>query len=181
MLIQHDLLHAGKRLFLCLTDQHALPQRQAVRLQHDGIVRLLQIFLSRLRILKGLIGRRGNMILFHQILGKRLASLQDGRVLPGAESPQSRFLQNVHKSLRQRIVRPYDDQIHRFFLCKGCDSVKLLYADRHALGDSGDSRVAGRTVYLFRFRASGCGSRNGVLPSSAPYDQNLHSFLPLIT
>ena len=50
-----------------------------------------------------------------QIFGKSLASLENRRLLIRSEHAQPRFLQHIHKTAHQRVIRRHKHQIHLLF------------------------------------------------------------------
>ena len=170
MLVQHNFTYAVLRLFQRITDENALAERQSVCLQHDRELRCLQVSQRLVRVVKVLIGRCGNSVFFHQILGEGLGALQDSRVFPGAKDAQPLFFKHIHDSAHQRIVHAYYRQIDLFFLCERCQLLKFHGANGHAFRIFFDARVSRRAVYLFCLRTLGNLPRNGMFPSAGTYD-----------
>ena len=111
------------------------------------------------------------MIFFHQILGKRLASLQNRCILSRSEYPEALCLQYICQSAYQRVIRCHKNQIHPLFLCICNNFIKFHYADsRLALCNLCDSRVAGNTIKLIHFFTLPHTDCNRMLTSAAAYD-----------
>ena len=86
-LVGHDLLDALFCLIEVLANQNAFSESQAVGFENDGEISIFQISERRLRAVEGLIGSCGNLIFFHQVLGKCFGAFQDGRIFSRTENP----------------------------------------------------------------------------------------------
>ena len=174
LLILHDLLNAGLRLVKILADQNSLSKSQSVCFQDNGKVCCFQIGKCCLRIIKILIRCCRNIVLFHKILGKCLASFQDRRIFPGSESPKTCFLQSVYQTAYQRIIHCHDRQINFFLFRKCCNLIKLHGSNRNTLSDHADTGIARCTIDLAYFSAFGNTVCDRVFSATAANDQNLH-------
>ena len=135
------------RLLDRLRDDDALAERQAVRLDDDGRALRLNIGAGGLRLGEELILRRGDAVLFHQILGKGLARLDDGGLLVGAEAGNTRRAQRVHRAEGEGIVRRDNGVVDPVRLGKLDLRGDVLCADlTDADRVGGDAAVAGQAV-----------------------------------
>ena len=135
------------RLLDRLRDDDALAERQAVRLDDDGRALRLNIGAGGLRLGEELILRRGDAVLFHQILGKGLARLDDGGLFVGAEARNARLAQRIDRAEGQRIVRRDDGVVDPVRFRKFDLRGDVLCADlRHADRVGGDAAVTGQAV-----------------------------------
>ena len=118
------------------------------------------------------------MIFLHQVFGKRLGGLQDGRALYGSEYPQASRLKSVRGSCCQGIVGTDDSQIDVLLPGECCQLLKIHAPDIDTLRHLGDPRVAGGAVQLVHFPALSHFPGNGVLSPAAAYDQYFHVLPP---
>ena len=130
-----------------LRDDDALAERQTVGLDDDGRALRLNIGAGGLHVGEELVLRRGDAVLFHQILGKGLARLDDGGLFVGAEARDARLGQRVHRAEGQRIVRRDDGVVDPVRFRKFDLRGDVLCADlRHADRVGGDAAVTGQAV-----------------------------------
>ncbi len=127
---------------------------------------MLQICKRFLRIIEILVSSGRNPILFHQILGKCLGSLQNRRISAGSEDSKPLPFKHIHNTTYQRIVHADHGQINLFFPGKDRQLLKLHGPDRHALRIFLNPCIAGRTVDFFRLRALSRLPGYGMLPSA---------------
>ena len=121
------ILHTGpdSRLGLLpgFRNGDALAQSQAVGLHHRGDGSGFQIFQRRRQVVKGLIGRGGDVILPHQILGKDLAALQNGGGPIGAEAGDTHPFQQVHTAQNQGVIGGHHGKVDGLLLRKVPDGL----------------------------------------------------------
>ena len=127
-----------------LGNDDALAQRQTVGLDHGRHGSGVEIAERRVHVLKNRIFRRGNAVLFHQILGKHLAALDDGGICPGPEAGNVPTFQRVHAAQHQRVIRSHHSVIDGVLHGKLYDAVKLGRSDGNAGGVSGNAAVSGQ-------------------------------------
>ena len=157
------LLHGGGHY-------HALAQSQAVRLDHNGGPLTADVGQGLLHVGEGLILGGGDVVLFHQFLGERLAGLQNGGVGPGAEGGDASRLQGVHHAQGQGIVGSHHDKVHGVLPGPGHHAFHIGGLDGHTLGHLGDAPVAGGAVQLSHLGALGQLPADGVLTPAAADD-----------
>ena len=132
-----------------LRDDDALAECQTVGLDDDGRALRINIGAGSVRVGEELILCRGDAVLFHQVLGKCLARLDDGGLLVGAEAGNARLAQRVHRAEGQRIVRRDDGVVDPVRLGKFNLRGDVLCADLwHADRVGGDAAVTGQAVDL---------------------------------
>ena len=105
LFVLHDLPHSFPGVPAVHGHGHALAQGQAVRLDHRRDRRSLKVFQGLFRVSEDLVGRGGNAVFLHQVLGEDLAALDDGGVRAGTEAGDALLFQRVHTAQHQRIVR----------------------------------------------------------------------------
>ena len=168
LVVLHHGAHGLLGLFHGGGYHHTLAQSQTVRLDYDGSTLPVDVGQGLLHVGEGLILGGGDVVLFHQLLGERLAGLQNGGVGPGAEGGDARRLQGVHHAQSQGIVRGHHDKVHGVVLGPGHHVLHIGGLDGHTLGHLGDASVAGGAVQLRNFGALGQLPADGVLtPASA--------------
>ena len=86
------------------------------------------------------------MVLFHQVLGKCLRTLQNGRILPWSEHPESPGLKYIDNTAHQRVIHPHDGQINLLFLCKIRQFFKFHCSDGNAFRHLSNAGIARRAV-----------------------------------
>ena len=137
----------GLCLLRRLRDDDALAERESVGLNDDGRALRVDIGAGSLHLGEELVACRGNAVLFHQVLGKGLARLDDGGLLVGAEAGDAHLAQRVHRAEGQRIVRRDDCVVDAVRPRKLDLRGDVLCADlRHARRVGGNAAVAGQTV-----------------------------------
>ena len=176
LVILHDRAHTGLGLLKVLADEDALPESKAVCLEDSREFCLRPKVRDRCRrVRKCLIGGGRDAVLLHQILGKRLASLDNGGIFPGAEDAQPGGLQRVNQSGAQRIILAAHHQIDPVLLRKRGLPVEFHHTDRYTLRDLCDAGIARRTVQLLAPRTSHNCLCNGVFPAASADQKNLHA------
>ena len=118
------------------------------------------------------------MVFLHQVFGEHLAALDDGGVLSGAEAGNTLFLQRVHGAQHQRIVRRHHGIVNLFFYGKSDNSVNIRCAHIDAGGVPGDAAVAGQSKNFRDGRIFLQLADDGVFPSAAADNHNLHILSP---
>ena len=178
-MVEHDGLDRcnGGRAILC--DEHALSQRQTVRLDDNGQGTGLDIVHGGTGVGEHLILRRRDAVFFHQLLGKDLAALDDGGFRLRTEAGDTGGLQRVHRAEHQRIVRRDHGKINIVALGKGHLCGDVLRADvRNAHGVGRDAAVSGQAVDRLHFGVFFQFPDDGVLTAATADDQKVHGALP---
>ena len=178
--VEHDGLDRCDGGRAILRDEHALSQCQTVSLDDDGQGTGLDVVHGGTGVGKHLILRCRDAVLFHQILGKDLAALDDGGFRLRAEAWDTGGLQRVHRAEHQRIVRCDHGKINIVALGKGDLRGDVLRADvRNAHGVGRDAAVSGQAVDRLHFGVLFQFSDDGVLTAATADDQKVHGALPL--
>ena len=179
LFVQHDLLDAVGGLLLILADQHALAQRQTVRLDDDGVFALgFDVVHDLLGVVKRLIFGRRDAVFLHQVLAEHLTGLNAGRGLVGTECRDAHSGQRIDHAQRQRVVLGDDDIVKGFFLGKFDHGVHVGGRDGLAVGVIADAAVAGRTPDLGAVGAFFQRADDGVFTPAAADNQNFHKRPP---
>ena len=131
----------------------ALTQRQAVRLDYHRNPAIPDIFQCLIHIVECLVFRRRNSVFFHQILGERLAALDNCSRLRRSEARNALLIQHVHQSQNQRIVRCHHHIIHVFLHAPLRNLVQVLGTDCHAFRILRNSAVSRQRVDFRNLRA----------------------------
>ena len=178
------VLHHGPDGILCLFigpgDQHALAQGQTVRLDDDGEGGGFQIGERRSGRIEHLISGGGDVIFFHQVLGKDLAGLDPGGSGVRPEAGDARGVEGVHTPQSQRIVRRHHREPHGVGDGEVHNSADVCGADlRHTNGVSGDAAVARQGVNRLHHRIFFQFFDDGVLPAAAAYYEKIHRIVLL--
>ena len=166
-----DTVLCGSQVF---ADQNALAQSQSGCLENDGERGCLQISQCLVRIVKSLVSSCRNAVFFHQILGKSLASLDDGRIGGGSENAQSLCLKGIHDARAERIVHAADSEVDLLLLRKSGQGRKVHGPDRDTLGDARNAGISGSAVQLRNASAAQDRVRDRVFSSAAAYQQHFH-------
>ncbi len=177
--ILHDLFHGGLCFRIIRSKDHAFPEGQAVRLNNSRVRAPFPDEIQRLfRIIEHFILRRGNVIFFHQALGKNLAAFDPGRLCIRTERADARFFQLIHHSGGKRIIRCNKDQVSLVLFAKFHNTRNIRRGKRDALRVFRNSPIAGGAVQLRGMRALFQFADNGMLPAAAADYQNLHCVCP---
>ena len=157
------LLHSGG-------DNHALSQRKTVCLDYDRSALCVDV-VQRLRLVgKGAVFCGGDVILCHQLLGKRLGCLDDCGVFPGAEGTKPCGLHGIHHAQCERVVRGDDDEINGVLPCPDDHGLHVRGGNIHALRQLRNSGVSGGAVQGTHLGGLRQLPADGVLPSAAAYN-----------
>src|SRR5699024_5670239 len=176
LFVQHDLLDGGVGLGLVLADQHALAQRQAVRLDDHRVLAAGADVVHHLgRVLKHLVVGGGDAVLFHQVFAEHLAGLDAGGRLVGAESGGARRGARGQHAQRQRVTLGDDHVGEGFLLGKGHHGLHIGGGDGLAGGVVADAAVAGGTPDLGAVRAFFQRADDGVFTPAAANNKDLHA------
>ncbi|MPM04506.1 hypothetical protein SDC9_50784 [bioreactor metagenome] len=153
---ENPFLHHGVNRFAGflarLSNDHALAQRRAVRLDDAGIRRLVQIGVSAFGAVEHFVIRRRDAEFMHERFGKALASLYFGGGFAGAETANALCAEPVANAQNQRVVRADDGEVDFVFHRERDDFVNLGSADGHALRVRLHAAVAGQRVNLIDAR-----------------------------
>ena len=177
LLVFHDLPHGFARFPAVHGHGHALAQGQAVRLDYRRNRRGFQVFQRLFRIGEYFIGRGGNPVLLHQVLGEDLASLNDRRVFPGTEAGNAHRLQGIHTTQHQRIIRSHNRIINLCGFGKSHDSINIRSLDIHTGCVRRDPAVSRQGINGFDFRVLPQFLDNGMLTAAAADKKNIHNLL----
>ena len=79
--------------------------------------------------------------MFHQVLGKDLASFDDGRRFVGAEAGHADGFQRVHRAQNKGVIWSNHCKINGILLGKLHDTVKLFRADVYTSSILGNTAV----------------------------------------
>ena len=172
LLVQHDLLDAVGGLLLVLADEHALAQRQTVRLDDHRVLALgLDVVHDFGGVVEGLILSGRDAVLLHQVFGEDLGGLDAGSRLVRAEGRDADLRQRIHHAQCQRVVLRHHHIIELFLRRKGHHGLHIGGLDVLALGVVADAAVARRAPDLAAVRALLQRLDDGVLPPAAADDQ----------
>ena len=168
--IFHHIPDGGLGLVPGLGDDNALAQRKTIGLDDGGDGGGVQIGKGGGHVVEDLIPGGGDAVLFHEILGKDLAALNDGGPGAGAKAGDFSRFQRVHAAQYQRVVGRDHGVIYLLLLREGDDLVNFRSADGDAHRVRRDAAVAGESE---NFRDLGIlfqAFDDGVFPSAAAYD-----------
>ena len=163
-----------------MTDEHALAERQPVRLDYQRKRALLDV-VERQRIVgKVLVVGGRYAVAAHEILGVHLAALQPCRRLFRSERAHAVVVQFVHEPQIQRVVGRDDNQLdaareHRFL-----DFLEVGRTAADANRVLGNTRVSGQAVDLAYLFALFQFFDDCVFSSAAADYQNFHYYSPLL-
>ncbi len=181
---EHALHHGGDHGALGVlpgkADHHALAQRQAVGLDHHRKRRGLHILQRGLGVVEHLVGRGGDVILLHQVLGEHLAGLDAGGPGVRPEARDAQRVQPVHAPQRQRVVRGHHGEVSRVGLRVFDDALDIRGPDVHAGRVLRDARVAGQRHDFGDLRVLPELFDDGVLAPAAADDQYPHDRVSFI-
>ena len=170
LFVLHHLTHGLLGLLHRSGNHHALAQSQTVGLDHDGRTLRTDVGQRLVKVCKGLVPGSGDVVLFHQFLGKGLAGLDDSGVGPGAEGGDACRLQSVHHAQGQRIVRGHHDKVHGILFGPLDHSLYIGGLDGHAGGHLCNAGVAGSAVELCDTGRLGQLPADGVLTAATADD-----------
>ena len=175
----HHLHNGLLRLFHRRRDDHALAQRQPIRLDDNRRALRVQIRQRLVHLGEDFALRRGDSVFAHQVFGEDLARLHLRRVSRRPKRRNPRRLQLVHAAQRQRIIRRDADKIDLFPLRQRDNTLDIRRLDlRDAPRDLRNTRVARRAEdlrHVLRFAQLFAYS---VLASAAANHQYLHKHPP---
>ena len=175
LFVQHNLLDAVGGLLLILANQHALAQRQTVRLDDNRVFALgTDVVHDLLGVVERLIFGRRDAVFLHQVLAEHLAGLNAGRGLVGAEGRNTDGGQRVHHAQRQRVILCDYRVVKGFFLGKLDHGVHIGGRDGLAVCIIADAAVAGRAPDFGAAGALFQCADDGVLTPAAANNQNFH-------
>ena len=166
-------------LLLVLADEHALAQRQTVRLDDHRVLALgLDVRHDLGRVIKRLILRGGDAVFLHQVLGEHLGGLDAGSSLVRAKGRDAGLCQLVHHAQGQRVILRHHDVIKFFLNGKAHHGLHIGGLDVLALGVVADAAVAGGTPDL---AAVGALFRALIMACSRPPPPTTRIFLLIFT
>ena len=153
---------AGVELVLRLADEDALSCCEAVDLDHAG----------RARDGDALRGRHARRL--EHVLGERLRAFDPCRRLRRTEGGDPAATERVHEPDHERSLRPHHHQVDADLAAEREQALAVLGANRVALPQARDPRVARRRVQLVELGARGKLPGERVLAAARPDDQHLH-------
>ncbi len=174
----HCLTHCCLGLVAGRCHSHALSERQAVGLDHDGQVAGGDVCEGRGFVVVNGVTCGGDAVACHEGLGERLRALDLRGGLGRTEAADTCGGKGIHSSGHERVVRSDDGVVHAFLKRIGDERVDVHRAN----GDAGDpvlprdAGVARRYDNLVHARAASQLAYDRMLASARSYDQNLHCF-----
>ena len=175
------LLHNGANgvggLLTLHGDDNALAECETVRLDNNGDGTLGNIFICILRRLKDLVGRGGNAVLLHKILGEDLASLDLCRRGTRAEAGHADSLKSVNATEHQRIVGSDYRVVDLVLRRELNDRINILCTDGNESGVLCHTAVAGEGKDLFDRLVLTELLYDGVLSAATAYYHYFHLVL----
>ena len=132
LFIDHDRVDRSLGFLDRLTQQHALAQREPVGLHRAFAVQLRGKRLGSRGEIECARARRGNVVARHEILTEHLARFKSCRRLVRPPNAQAVFLEQIHNTHRQRVIRPHHREIRLLFLGEHHQCRQILRAHRHA-------------------------------------------------
>ena len=160
-----------------LGDNHAFAQCQTVRLDDGGDGSGFQVVQGSFHVVEHLICGGGNMVFLHEVFGEDLAALDDGSVGSGTKAGDADFVQGIHRTQHQRVVRRNHGIVNAVFRGKGHQRRDVRCADVDAGGICSNAAVAGQSVnfgnrfIFFQFLD------DGVLSPAATDNHDFHRIL----
>ena len=173
----HHLFDRLFRVRLVLGYDNALAGSETVRLYYHGIAVNAHRVEQRLLIRKFLIACGRYVVAGKKCLCKRFAGFKLRALLVRSEHAHACRTQRVRNPHSKRHLGTDDRHINAVFRGKTADPVYILRLYIHALGNAPYSRIARRTVYLFRFFALCKLPADSVLTPAASHYKYLHIFL----
>jgi len=164
-------LHGLNGLLARHGHHHALAERQAVGLDHDGQGRALNVFERSRRVVKYLVGGGGYAVLLHEVLGKDLAALYHSRALFRPEAGYARGLQRVHHAEAERVVRRDHGVVYLVLPGIGHGAVNIRRGHTGAYCVLRDPAVAGQDMYFAGPGAFFERPHNSVFPPTGTYNE----------
>ena len=178
LFVQHNLFEPRFGRGLVLTDQHALAEREPVRLDDDRVLAAAaDVAERRVGVVKGFIVGGRDAVLLHQILAEHLARLNAGGRGVRAEGRDAGLGHRIHHAKGQRVVLCDHRVVDRVLLRIGDHRRDVGGLDIDAGRVVPDAAVARRAV---KSRVQGAFLQRAddrVFASAAADDQNLHSKL----
>ena len=137
--------HFGQRFLRFvprLRDDHALARRQAIRLQHEWRVEMLERTPRRLQRSRAFVARGGDACALAQVLGKTLAAfeLRGGLARPEHRDPLRS--QIVRQPGDQRRFGADHDEVDMVLVTKGGHGLVIGGIQRDTVGKAGGTRIA---------------------------------------
>ena len=157
-----------------LADEHALAERQPVRLQHHGEFAFFDVRERGIVIVERFIGGGRDAVLFHQFFANALARFDLGGALVRAEYLVPAPFQLVRKPQRERVVGS-DDRISDVGMGVHpiADRPQVAIVDVDALRKLCDARIPFHAIDLTDQRAFGERRHDGVLAAAVADHQNV--------
>ena len=160
--------HPCIRFIFC--DDNALSRSQTVVFQDGGQRARMNVLRSLPVIVERPVTGRRNTVPPHQIFCKLLARLDAGRRLRRAENTKSLLTEAIDDTGHERRFGPHHREVDLFFTSKGKQSLDIGILDRHTLGLTSDTRIAGGAIYLRNLRRTRQRIDNGMFAATAAYD-----------
>ena len=170
LVVQQHVAQRGIGLLHRPGDNDTLSRSQTIVFQDGGqrartnVLRSLPVIVER-----PVTGRR-NTVPPHQIFCKLLARLDAGRRLRRAENTKSLLTEAIDDTGHERRFGSYHREVDLFFTSKGKQSLDIGILDRHTLGLTSDTRIAGSAIYLRNLRRTRQRIDDGMFAATAAYD-----------
>ena len=132
---------------------------------------------SLLRVSKILVSSGGNVIFFHQVLGKSFASFQNSCIFSRSKYTKSFCLESIYDTAHQWIIHTYNGQIDFFFLGKTDQCIKFHGTDGNTFRKLRNARISGCTIDFVYFITFCNACSNCMFSSATTYYENIHFYL----
>ena len=170
-MILHDGIDGIECLLLRHGDDNALARRKPIRLDDDGSALLTDVGACGLCRGKDLIACRRDSVLFHEILGEGLRTLDLRRIRTRAKGADPCRLKLIYQPIHQRHLRANDDKPDLVLLDKTQNCRMIVKCNLRRRAHTG---IAGDGVNLLRLRAFREFPIQGVLAPARADDKNIH-------
>ena len=158
------------------SDDNALASRQTVGLHHDGSALLANVGDRRIARIEGSVRRRGDVVLLHERLAVRLASLEQRACGIGAEDRDARVAQLIGNTRNKRSLRAYDHKVNTVLAHKRKHGRATHHIDVVDVGRNRSRATVTRSneqlVALRRFGKRPC---DRMLATATAKHQNVHN------
>ena len=163
-------------LFDGRSDDDALASRQAVGLHHDGRALLANVGDRRIARIEGCVRRRGDVVLLHERLAVRLASLKQRTCGIGAEDRDTRVAQLIGNTRNKRSLRAYDHKVDTVLTHEGKHGRAAHHIDVVDVGRNRSRAAVTRgNEQLIALRRLGKRPSDRMLSTATAKHQNVHN------
>ena len=158
------------------SDDNALASRQTIGLHHDGSALLANVGDCRIARIEGGICCRGDVVLLHERLAVRLASLEQRACGIGAEDRNARVAQLIGNARDKRGLRAHDHKVntvltHERKHGRAAHHIDVVDVDRNR----SRTAVTRSNEQLVALRRFGKRPRDRVLATAIAKHQNVHN------